>query len=407
MKKIIAAAAGLMLVGTMASAAFAAPGVTWKGNARVRYYYQENYAGTSKAAPVESKDTHWASRVRFEFKAEAKGGAYAVGRFRLADAKWDGTQQSAKGGEKTNLWVDKGYIGVPMGPIVVEGGMGYNTLPPFFRQDIDTDFLRAKFASDTTTIVPFFEKWDEYNEVNVTTLDALGVATTKTVIDNNGTTDDDVDLYGINLVQKFGGSWVATGTFAIADNQQVDSKAPIKTNDGFLADVLITGAAGGVGLAGELAYKAADVQGTVDDGVGGYVGANVPIGPASISGVLGFTKDGYVASSDFGPDDGIYAPFVLLSGYSPISTGLLIGTGGDTIFANVAPRFQATEQLSFMMEFTYADIDQADISVWELGGKASYAISDGAALHAYVGYLDIENADENPVGAGLSLEISY
>jgi hypothetical protein len=402
MKKIIAAAAGLMLAGVMASTAFADAGVTFKGDARVRYYYQDNYN------LVDSKDTHWASRVRLEFKAESKGGAYAVGRFRLADATWDGTQKTAKGGADSNLWVDKGYIGVPMGPVVVEGGMGYNTLNEFFRADIDTDFLRIKYATDTTTVVGFFEKWDEFNEVDVTTLDAFGVATTKTVIDNKGTTDDDIDLYGIYVEQKFGGGWVANGTLVLADNQQIDSKAPIKSNDGFGADVLVTGAVGEIGLAGELAYKAADLQGTVDDGVGGYVGVNVPVGPAAISASLGFTKDGYEASGDFDAVGEIYCPLIMLSDDRAISTGHKIGAGGDTIFVNVAPTFKASEQLSFMAEVTYADIDvDTGDTALEIGGQADYAISDGAVLRVLAGYLDIADAKENPIGVGLELEISY
>ena len=396
MKKIIAAAAGLMLVGTMATAAFADPGVTWKGNARVRYYYQDNYN------LVDSKDTHWASRVRLEFKAEAKGGAYAVGRFRLADSQWDGTQKTAKGGESTNLRVDKGYIGVPMGPIVVEGGMGYNTLPAFFRADIDTDFLRAKYASDTTTVLGFFEKWDEYNDVTVVD----PVTKLSGVVKEAASEDDDIDLYGVHVIQKFGGAWTATGTLVLADNQQLlDNQRAV--SDGFGADVNLVGAAGEIGIAAELAYKEADLQGTVDDGIGGYAGVNIPLGAASVSTTIGFTKDGYVGSADFCPDDGIYNPLIMLSGYSPISTGILIGAGGDTVWGNIAPRFQATEQLSFMAEVTYADIDDIDTSVVEVGGKASYAVSDGAVLHAYVGYLDVENAEENPMGVGLSLEISY
>lgn len=407
MKKIIAAAAGLMMVGTMATAALADAGTTFKGNARVRYYYQDNYN------LVDSKDTHWASRVRLEFKSEAKGGAYAVGRFRLADATWDGTQKTAKGGESTNLRVDKGYIGVPMGPIVVEGGMGYNTLPVFFRADAVSDFLRAKYTSDTTTVLGFFEKLDEYNDRTVVD----PVTKLSSVVKESASEDDDIDLYGVHVIQKFGGAWTATGTLALADNQQLlDNQAPVA--DGFGADFSVVGAAGEIGIAAEFAYKDADLLGSDDDAMGGYAGVNVPFGAASVSATIGMTADGYVASGDFAADDTIYSPVIMLSNYSPIATGILIGsTAGDAYWFNVAPRFQATEQLSFMAEFTYENTDvdvigagpglTTDIDVMEFGGKASYAVSDGAALHAYVAYLDIENAEENPMGVGVSLEISF
>ena len=391
MKKIIAAAAGLMLAGVMASTAFADAGVTFGGDARVRYYYQDNYN------LVDSKDTHWASRVRLQFKAESKGGAYAIGRFRLADATWDGTQKTAKGGEASNLWVDKGYIGVPMGPVVVEGGMGYNTLNEFFRADIDTDFLRVKYSNDTTTVVGFFEKWDEYNEGTV--VDLL-TGTTRTVKEP-ASEDEDVDLYGVHAVQKFGGAWEGTFTGVYGDDQQAEV-------DGFGADLFIGGTAGTIGIAAELAYKEAELQGSEDDGLGGYAGVNIPMGAASISITGGFTKDGYVASGDFDAVGEVYCPLIMLSDDRMISTGTLIGDGGDTLFVNVAPTFKVSEQLSLVGIVAYADIDRtvAD-SALEISGEIDYTVSDGAVLRVMAGYLDIADVEENPVGVGLELEISY
>lgn len=391
MKKIIAAAAGLMLAGAMASTAFADAGVTFGGDARVRYYYQDNYN------LVDSKDTHWASRVRLQFKAESKGGAYAVGRFRLADATWDGTQKTAKGGEASNLWVDKGYIGVPMGPVVVEGGMGYNTLNEFFRADIDTDFIRIKYATDATTLVGFFEKWDEYNDALVVD----PVTATSRVVKEPASEDDDVDLYGIHAVQKFGGAWEGTFTGVYLDDQQSDL-------DGFGADMFVGGTAGTIGIAAELAYKEADLQGSDDDGLGGYFGVNVPVGAMSISATAGFTKDGYVASGDFDAVGEVYCPLIMLSDDRAISTGNLIGAGGDTVFVNVAPAFKVSEQLSLVGILAYADIDTtlAD-SALEVSGEVDYTISDGAVLRVMAGYLDIADVEENPVGLGIELEVSY
>ena len=91
MKKVIAAAAGLMLVGTMVSSASAA--VTFSGDARVRAYYQTDYDFGRETDGVREneKEQSWSSRVRVVVRAESKGGAYARARIRMADTTWDGT----------------------------------------------------------------------------------------------------------------------------------------------------------------------------------------------------------------------------------------------------------------------------------------------------------------------------
>lgn len=384
MKKIIAAAAGLMLVGTVASAAVAdEAGVSFQGDARARFYYQDDYNF------VDEKDTHWNSRVRLQWKAKTAGGAYAIGRFRLGDATWDGTQQTGAFGESSNLKVDKAYIGVPFGPVTVEAGMMYRTLTAFLEMDVLVDAVQAKYQADNTDLVAFYEKQDEVND----TTDADG-----NVVAEPDSEDDDVDRYGARLIQKFEGGWSLTAAAVVVDDQQADA-------DGIAGTIGVNGAFGGVTVGAELAYKEADLQGTVDDGLGGWASATMPLGAADVTVIAGFTADGFEADGDFGP-------FIMLSDASQIATGKKIGDGGDTFFAGVKPTFQASEKLTFGALLAYADIDSDvvgtdSVTAWEVGGTASYAVTDGASLNAVIGYLDVDNALENPFGFGLSLEIAY
>ena len=427
MKKVLAATAGLMLVGGVASSAFAdAANITFSGDARVRYYYQDNYAGVKKLLPTESKDTHWDDRVRLQFQINAKGGAYAVGRFRLANSNWDGTQKTIGTGDKSNLYVDKGYIGVPMGPIVVEGGMGYNTFPELYRADNDADFIRAIYKTDNTNLNVFFEKWDEYQEGTTSSIDATtGLSVTKTTIDTlpNGTsTDDDSDQYGFMLTQKINPSWAVNVMGVYRNNEQVTTD-----ETGIGADVSVVGKAGNIDVLVEAAYKENYISGTpvastnkdgstnpADNGMALLVGAKVPAGPASIAIAGGMTKDGFVAGEHLGDTNG-YVPFVMLSGDNTtvtgmLNTGVLVGAGGDWTWVNVAPTFKVNESLSLMAEATYGNVDPeagSGIGVIELGGKATYTISDGATFTFLAGYLDIEDADKNPLACGLALDIKY
>ena len=425
MKKVLVAAAGLMLVGGVASSALAdASNITFSGDARVRYYYQDNYVGVKSLAPVESKDTHWSDRVRLEFKIAAKGGAYAIGRFRLADTTWDGAQKTAAGGEKSNLWIDKGYIGVPMGPVVVEGGVGYNTYPELYRSDNNEDFIRVIYKTDNTNLNVFFEKWDEFQEETVPTVDATtGLASTKTVVDGgNFKTDDDSDQYGFMLTQKINPDWAVNVLGVYRNNEQLT-----KDETGIGADVSVVGKAGGIDMMVEAAYKENYISGTpvastnkdgstnpADDGIALWAGVKVPAGPASIAVAAGMTKDGFVAGEFFGDTNG-YAPFVILSGDTTavggmLNSGLLIGAGGDWTWINVAPSFKVNESLTLMAEATYANVDPektGNKSVIEVGGRATYTISDGAAFTFLAGYLDVEDADKNPLACGLALDLKY
>lgn len=380
MKKVIAAAAGLMLVGTVASAAVAATapraaGVTFKGDARARYYFQEEYVN------ADTSEDHWNSRVRLQWTATSKGGAYAVGRFRLADATWDGGQKTRKGSD-SNVWVDKAYIGVPFGPITVEAGLTYRNLSSFAYDWRGADAIDFIYKGDMTTVRAFIQVLDEYEE------DEEG-----NVVADDLVNDNDIMMYGARLDQKFGGNWGLSAYAAMEDDQQSD-------NDGVRAGLKVDGGFGGVTLASEIAFVESDLLGSDDDGIGFYVEATVPVGPASIYGIVGVAQDGFEVDDDFAGQGNV------MGNYSQISNFTLGGSAlGDTTWVTVAPKFKATEKLTLGANLGYYDGDVD--SAFEIGLDASYAVVDGATLNAIFGYVDFDEADQSPLGFGLSLEISY
>ncbi len=149
MKKVIAAAAGLMLVGTMVGSASAA--VSFGGDARVRAFYQTNKdfgstttdEETGAVSRVNEKDNKIQSRVRIQARATAAGGAYAVGRADYGNGTWDGGNSNT-----SNVSASKAYIGVPMGMALFEGGrMGMNLLnnTKFLFEDVTSDGALLKF----------------------------------------------------------------------------------------------------------------------------------------------------------------------------------------------------------------------------------------------------------------------
>ncbi|MDR0477366.1 MAG: hypothetical protein LBH14_05450 [Desulfobulbaceae bacterium] len=456
MKKIIAVTAGLMLAGTIAASASAAE-ITFSGDARARYNYEDNYNGLAGGAgihstkvPVNQSDSFWNSRIRLQFQINTKGGAYAVGRFRLADGTWEGNTGSTvnppggggTGGSvayaatntKSNIWVDVGYVGVPMGPVVLEGGLGYDDFTNDFLRAGTTDnftFLRAKYATDQTTLYAFYEK------LRVDPL--LGDATYTDGLNN-------VNQYGIDLIQKFNSDWSMNGTVLYRDDQQT-----AYDYSGAAADILVNGKLpNDIKIWAELAYKQADYQAggyynnavnsakegwsnkstTGDDGWGGYVAAKFPLGNGvAISAMAGASLNGYTASPDFGGGkQAEYAPFVMLSQPTTkdlgfLGTGVLIGSpDGDAYFVNVAPSVQASDRLTLTLEGTYMNADYGrgaylgnnryvnginSLNIWEIGGIAQYKVTDGATISAMLGYLNIEDADNNPLGFGVSLDLKF
>lgn len=397
MKKVIVAAAGLMLVGTMASTAMAE--FKFSGDARVRYFLQDSYGDV---IPDET-DVHWSSRTRFKIEADTKGGAYVKTRIRLDDAKWgDNTSNGSgngTGNKNNNIWTDYAYIGVPFGPVTVEGGRVIRDVTPFFFMDERADSIQAKYSNDMTKLVAFYDVTDENTD--------------------DDTDEDDFDMYGALLNQGFSGGWNLLVGGIYQNNEIADE-------DAFGATAQVTGTVGTVALAAELAYMeenfisgqtSNDLTGTStgiadDDGFGGYVSATVPVGAVELLGLVGFTTDGYIIDHDD------FGPFIMVGSYSQISTGFDWSSNGDSWFAGIAPTYKVSEQLTVGAQVSYVGLDPDDDTfgddaddqdVFEIGATASYAVTDGASLSGIIGYADVDelNDEENPFGIGLELAIKF
>ena len=397
MKKLIVAAAGLMLVGAMVSNASAEAGVSFKGDARARGLYRSDYNF------VDSDTSQWQSRVRLIFQGESKGGAYANARVRFADSTWDGSQKTRALGEGSNIYTDWAYVGTPMGPLAIEAGLLPWNLTRWSDWDSRVDGLNVKYVNDMTTVMAFYHKLDEFDETDILTVPVFNTdgSLAGTVTTNNDIVeDDDMDRYGVYVNQKFDGGWAVAGAVHMqADDQGAGDR------DGVTVLAEVTGAINNVAVLADAHWQEADVALTPDDPWGLYGQAVVPVGAVNLLAGVGTTQDGFVVDGDF-------QQLIMLSNDSSIATGYGIGAFGDTTFGVLSPSMKVSEQLTLTGVVAYADIDgagkyaEAD-SALEISGRAAYAVTDGATLSAEAGYLDVDGLEEPAIGAGLILVIGF
>jgi hypothetical protein len=389
MKKLIVAAAGLMLAGAMASTASADNvGTSFSSDARARGLFRQDYVPLTipSFAGDESDTSQWQSRVRLKLRSESKGGAYAVSRIRLADDTWDGARNQGRDtAQGRNIYTDYAYVGTPMGPVNVEAGLLPFNITHFSVYDIRVQGLQIKYATDMTAVSAFYHKHDEFEN------DSTGAILATDVVD-----DDDIDRYGVLLDQKFEGGWGLIGSiWTLVDNQSTGG------DDGFAATAEVKGAVGTVGLEFGAAFYEADFAGTSDDNIGAYGQAAVPFGAVTLAGIVGMTQDGFRADGDFGP-------FIMMSDVSNIATGIAIGRDGDTLFAGFVPSVKVSEDLTLIGVLGYFDIDNDTFdSALEASAKAIYRVVDGATLTGEFGYLDFDGAEEPAIGAGVSLDLAF
>lgn len=390
MKKVIAVAAGLMLTGALVTTASAA--VSFSGDARVRGYYETDYDFGRTVPVVEGqafprtrtnkKSIFANSRYRVKINADAKGGAYVRSRIKIADGT-HGTSPSSK----TGVTTDYMYVGVPMGPITVEGGRMPANVTKFFVWDERFDMIIGKWSNDMTTV----EFW--YNKIR----------------ENNDKIDDnDVQGYVGLLKQKFAGDWGLTLAGQYRDDEtELDAS-------GFTGTVNVHGPAGPVSLIAEFAYRDKDIELGDDNGYGGYLQGGMDFGATSVTLMGGWAGDGFTADDDFG--------WIMLGGASSITPsassqfGRFNGVRTDTSFIGATVGFKASEALTLTGILAYADWDDFGDG-FEISGRAVYGISDGANIQWDIGYLamsydsnlldDIRDSDEDPFGTALTLNVSF
>ena len=388
MKKVIAAAAGLMLVGTMVGSASAA--VSFGGDARARYYYQQDYdlgrsvadEETGALTRVREQDNKWQSRVRIQARATAAGGAYAVGRALYGNGTWDGGNAGT-----ADIDADKAYIGAPVGPVTFEMGR----VPMDLLNN--TKFLFEDVTSDGAKV---FWKINDSNELGF-----LYIVNYEAMQNGDFVNDDDIVQYGGYWNAGFGGMNVRIAGLYL-DNQVDIGGAD---NSGFYGGIEFTGPAGPVALSGAFAGddRGRDSDGDDSTGYGGFLQGGMDFGGTGVALNVGWVQDGFVADGDFG--------FIMIGGgYSitPVSVGEL----GDTWWIGVPVTFAVSEMLSLKGVLAYADFDTGGDG-FEISGSAKYLISDGLNFQWDIGYLaysatgDEIDEEESPFGTAFTFNVSF
>jgi hypothetical protein len=389
MKKAIAAAAGLMLVGAMVGTASAA--VSFSGDARARLLVQENYdlgktvtLADGSVARDNEKENKVTSRVRLNFRGEAEGGAYVVARVRAANGTWGD-------GGMTTVDTDRAYVGVPMGNTLLNAGrLQYDLLrsTSFFEQDKDVDGLEFRInATENAT----FGLWYFVNAEGYVSNPADAAAA------DNSNSDNDISRYGGYGALNFSGGWATRLGIVYEDNQQTDND----DDDGVYGGIEFMGPAGPLAMSGALAFD----DRLEDTGYGAFLKGGMNFGATSVALNVGFTKDGFVTDGDFG--------FIMLGGGQSMSPGnLILGVNGDTWWVGVPVSFAVSEMLTLQANLAYADFDEGGDGI-EISGSAIYKISDGCSVDLDVGYFawsepdDIAFEGEDPFGAGLTFNVSF
>lgn len=390
MKKVLVAGTALMLAGSFVAEAQAE--VNLSGDARATYVGKQDY---ERKASANGYDDYFESRVGVNFDAKTPAnGVSAKARLYFDDygfeddAPWNGQ-------ESTAVSVDYAYLTAPLGDWTIKAGRVNPDYSKFFSWNIRPTRLIANYKQGNVDITPF-----------------VGVRAEASTEDDVWN-DNDYMEYGLVAGVKLQNAWNLKGYVRYDDDKRewdqatadvsvtgVDADGntgtlqffdvptnPTPHNDrsGVIADVFLNndGAGCDFGFHAELAYKAADVQGTEDDGLGGYVQLSKKMSDRFTPAVLaGMTKDGYVADNDFG--------FVMVGGDT--STQVMpVGKGGDLLFGAFVANYVVSDSLTLTGNLLYADFDNDAAgtldSAIEVSGIAAYALNDSASLTYKAGYL--------------------
>ncbi|HEB69944.1 MAG TPA: hypothetical protein ENI88_10045 [Desulfobulbus sp.] len=387
MKKVLVAGAALLLVGGMVGSAMAE--VNLSGDARVRWVVKDNYGGASGPfgknfgngggyvdGQYVEQDTvnYFDSRIRVKVDAASKGGAWAKARIRMNDFKWDGQGYGAVD-EKKNIWVDYAYIGVPVGPTTLIGGEVRWDVTTFFQWDVRPTVAALNYKNDNVDIYGLYIVEDDYPNA----YDDLK--------------DNNMRAYGIYAKANINADWSVLG-YGLYNDDQRDYNSDLSSrngndNSGFLGTLHVDGNAAGLGITGEIAYVNSDVQGTENDGWGGYAEVSYAIGALTPALNIGFTKDSYVADGDFG--------WLMIGDIEPIAVLKNVGgVGEDWTWIAGTVDYAVSENLKLTGNLVWASVDTNDdtalnvnrlANLLEISGEAVYTVSEGANLTAAVGYL--------------------
>jgi hypothetical protein len=409
MKKVLVAGAALMLAASMVSAASAgnlgeAPeettGVSISGDARVTYVGWTDYMRNPSDDSTNGYSDYFEHRVGLGFDAVATGGASVHARMYFDDygynddAIWNGS-----GDAQWGVSTDYAYFKVPLSDtLTLKAGRMPLKFTKFYSWEIRPTRIQLIYNAGNLKLVPF-----------------LGVVSENST-DLDNWDDNDFMQYGIVPILKINDDWTvkaflrynsdtrewaSDATTTIENGVEVAVPAtPFNDRSGFDGTVNLTGKAGNVGLTAELAYKAADFQGTEDDGIGGYVQAAFSMPGITPVVLAGMTQNGFMAWRDFG--------FVMVGGNESTTVVDVGNADGDLMFGALVLMHDISDRFSVQGNLLYASYDYDDEagkidSAIEVSGVMSYALSESTSFEYKLGYLAPTYND----GASEVLEDAY
>ncbi len=402
MNKMFAVGAALLVSGMFTPDVSTAtePGVTITGDGRARVIYKDKYDfGNSDKDAASYAD----SRARFVVTGTAAGGAYAKGRLRLGDTKMDGAADPAN---DNNIWVDYAYIGVPIGPTVVEAGKIKSNITKFLQWDQSVARVSVDWGIDKYHLIGLVDTLSE-GQVSDVEIDQIE--------------DNDWMMYGLVAKGEFSENCFAQLNVAYFDDQRDEFATGkyVEDRSGVVASVYMRGLLMDFNLETELAFKeagfinssmeadgdsAADPVNTdPDDGWGWYGQVEYPMGNFTPALNIGLSTNNFAVDNDFG---------WIMTGNGnnePIAVFDQLGAEGDWFWIAPSVTYDVSEQLRLVGNFVWVNIDGNDnvavddkrlAKLMEISGSLTYVISKGADFTWKAGYL-LPDFDGRLDGAGV------
>jgi len=283
MKKYLIVFLSMLLVAAMSVAAYATNGgkVTIGGDAYVRGIWNGNFDMNNDA---DDSVRYWDQRVRLTITGDVANGVELRVRLTTDDDKWNGASNT--GG---TLDVDYAYLHVPVGSVVLDLGRQKSTWGhELLESGVTRDRAKVTSTAGPLTVGLYTDKLSDNNTSSSAAL----------------TNSDDIDNYGIFVIHKAGN---AEGGLLV-ELYNDDSSADSADQDGTKGSAYAKVSAGGAAITAEVAIKNGGIYETTDkDGDksetqwAAFAGAELPTGQLTVTGLLGLTRNGFVADKHFTP----------------------------------------------------------------------------------------------------------
>ncbi|HDH13431.1 MAG TPA: hypothetical protein ENG83_14760 [Nitrospirae bacterium] len=368
--------------------------VTIGGDAYVRGYWEKNWDMDDDAADADVR--YWDQRVRLKITAAA-GDAELRTRFTTDDQRWDGTNNT-----NANLATDYAYLHIPVDPVIIDFGRqksDWGNKLMEWQATRDRAKLSAKFGD--TSVGAYTDKIDEVSTTGNKNL-------------------DDINDYGIFVTHSLGD--IEGGVIAVFyDDNTTDNNNGTRVSGYAKANVA------GLSVKAELAMKTGDKYkttktATTDTNKNNQLGAFVSVSKElndklSVSGLIAYSQDGYVADKHFTPTVMIgtdNSTALANFGENPLS-----GSDDDSLLFVVGADFQATPDLSLYGKIAYLDLDaysnnfansKTSASATEVDAGLGYQLAQNTTLNVDLGYMtpnDLTTKDDAAMSIGQSITFKF